>query len=103
MSDEHLFLVAIDMTDPRVDWENLVRLMRSRSLIKAFWNYIPGCFLVSTDLTSDELATEIVKITHDALLLVVAVDPATAEGWLPTQGWRWIEKRAKKPEPVDAE
>src|SRR3954471_19834231 len=103
MPDEHVYLVAVDLTDPSVDREELVRLLKRRSIIKGWWSYIPGCFLVSTALGAGELADEVIRTTNQALILVAKIDPAKVEGWLPPQAWRWIEKRATEPEAVEVD
>src|SRR4051812_7319286 len=93
MSGEHIFLVALDVLDPAVDLGKMKELLRTNPFIKGWWNHIPGCFLIDTDLDADRLTDHVRTATKDARLLVMRVDPAASEGWLPERSWEWIRRR----------
>jgi hypothetical protein len=89
-----MFMVAVDVLDPTIDLQSLKELMRTKSEIRAWWNHIPGCFLIATDWDANRLTDEVRHATHDARLLVMQVDPSVSEGWLPERSWQWIRRRA---------
>ena len=93
MSGERMFLVALDVLDPTLDLRKVKHFLRTTPSIKGWWNHIPGCFLVDTDLNADQLTDQIRTATSDARLLVMEVNPTASEGWLPERSWDWIRRR----------
>lgn len=93
MTREHMFLVAFDVLDPTVDLPKIKELLRSNSSIKGWWNHIPACFLIETDLDANRLTDQVRTATNDARLLVMEVKPTSSEGWLPEKSWEWIRRR----------
>ena len=93
MKADHIFMVAVDVTDPTIDLDGMRKIVKTSPRIHAWWNHIPGCFLIVTDTDPDQLTDEFRQATRDARLLVMEVKPSISEGWLPEQSWNWIRQR----------
>ena len=96
MATERMFVVAVDASHPDFDVVAVKSILRGSPMFSGWWNYIPGCFLVTTKSTADETADEIRRATGQASVLVIEADPKASEGWLPDRGWDWIRRREAK-------
>jgi hypothetical protein len=95
---DRLFLITVDLTDPRVDVEALQAFIQTSEMFENWWNHIPAVFIVSSSRGTDAIVERIRRLTGDAKLLVVEINPNESEGWLPDRAWRWLRKRTRETE-----
>lgn len=93
---DRIFLVVVDTTDPDMDIAALRGFITTSDEVSNWWNHIPGTYIVTTGLTVDELSDRLKSLTGDARFLVIHIDPAESEGWLPERAWRWIKRRSRE-------
>ena len=93
MVDRSMFQVSIDIRHPDYDAEAIKSLIKGNEFFKDWWHHLPGVFLVTATADAGAVAAEFRKATKDAKLLVMAVDPARSDGWLPDHSWSWIRRR----------
>jgi len=93
---ERTLIIVIDAIDPTLDIEEVRRFITESSEISNWWNHIPGTYIVRTTLGADELSDRLKQHTGDVRFLVIGVDPAESDGWLPERAWRWIHRRSRE-------
>ena len=95
-----LFAVIFDRSDPSVDAAGLRGLIRQSGHFTKWWGHIPGVYLVTSDLTAEEVVEKVRQFTREASMLVIAVDASSSDGWLPEQAWPWLRK-VSAPSPAE--
>ena len=101
MSDrrmDRLMIVTLDITDPRLEIEEVRKLITSDENISNWWNHIPGVYLVTTNCDAEELSERIRPLLNETSFLAMEVNPAESEGLLPKRAWRWIRRRSRERE-----
>ncbi len=88
-----MFMIAIDTLSPMFDPVAVKERLKASPVIESWWHHIPGCFLVIASADADQITDEVRKATGDARLLVIEVNPAHSEGWMPPRSWDWIRRR----------
>ncbi len=91
------YMVTVDLLDPTLDLDALHEFIKTTPLLENWWNHIPGVFLVVSDRDASELSNAIRPFTHNARLLVMEVNPAKSDGWLPEVSWQWVRRRSTAP------
>jgi hypothetical protein len=94
------FLIAFDLLDPALNYDGAVAYIRDCSDFRAWWNHVPGVFIVTTRLRPDEISERLRTFTKDSNLLVVQVDLENSDGRLSQKAWDWINKRSPAREPA---
>lgn len=61
-----------------------------------WWHYIPNAYLVSTNLSSKQIADRIIKSLPGLLFFVTKVDLNDVNGVLHKNAWDWINNKIKK-------
>ncbi len=92
MSDRRTFIIVLDVLNPAVDLSKIKALIKTSSSFRGWWNHIPGCFLVTSERSAQEITNEIMEESGDSRLLVMEVNPRASEGWLPEQSWDWVRR-----------
>ena len=100
--DERTYVVTVDLLDPTLDLDALQEFVKTTPLLENWWNHIPGVFLVVTDHSPTELSKAMKPFTHSARLLIMEVNPAQSDGWLPEVSWKWLQRRSRKREDAAA-
>ena len=87
-------------------WSHLIALDADVAEVKAYlkndhvfthwWSYLPSVFLVTSDLTANEITDRLRPVTGEASFLVSRVNLDDTEGWLPSRSWRWIKNRMRE-------
>jgi hypothetical protein len=95
MAEETTLIVTIDVTDPDLEIARVREALTTHDRISNWWNYIPGVYLVRTELTPDQISDLIKPVAANASYLVMEVNPGHSEGWLSDRAWRWIRKRSR--------
>jgi hypothetical protein len=90
------YMITVDLLDPTLNVEALNVFITTSPFFENWWNHIPGVYLVLSDKSANEISEAIRRYTKDARLLVVEVNPAESEGWLPEVSWKWIRRRARE-------
>lgn len=98
--DKKTFLLAFDALDRDSDYDKIKDFIKNGNVFSSWWNYIPFVFLVTTDLTPRDLSASLKREIGDAGFLVIEVDPAQSDGFLPRRAWEWIKRREKEREPT---
>lgn len=91
---ERTYIVTLDALDPMVDFPAVKQAIKGSPHVRAWWNHLPGVFLVTSDLDADGVSELLRPYTRGARFLVVAVELAQSEGALSEQGWNWIVRRS---------
>jgi hypothetical protein len=94
MGNDPAFLIAFDLRDRTLDYDAAVKYILDSDDFEAWWNHMPGVFLVITRLRPDEISDRLRAFTKESNLLVVRVDLEDSEGRLSRRAWNWINKRA---------
>lgn len=92
---QQTLMVVFDVTDPELEIPDVRRVITGCAEFTNWWNHIPGTYLITTSLNAGEVAERLRPSARDARFLVIAVDPAQSEGWLPERAWRWIGRRSR--------
>ncbi|MCX7383156.1 MAG: hypothetical protein NT133_17490 [Alphaproteobacteria bacterium] len=90
--DSRNFAIVFDRSDPSVDAAGLRGLIRQSGQFSKWWGHIPGVYLVTSDLSAEDITDKVRRFTRDASMLVIAVDASSSDGWLPEQAWPWLRK-----------
>jgi hypothetical protein len=91
-----MFLIAVDLSDPTLDFQRLKSFIRDSDIFQNWWNHIPGVFLVTSTRSVETVSDEMKSMVGSARYLVMEANPAESEGWLPEQAWRWISRRERR-------
>ena len=94
------FLIAFDLLAPSVNYDGAVAYIRDCSDFNAWWNHMPGVFIVTTRLRADEISERLRAFTKHSNLLVVHVDLENSDGRLSRKVWDWINRRSSAREPA---
>ena len=57
-----------------------------------WWHYIHTTYLIVSPLDVNSLYNLIFPGVPQRYLLVVEIDPNNAQGWLPPDAWKWLQK-----------
>ncbi len=93
---EPTYLIAFDIVDPDLDLKPIKEHIRHSPEFKHWWNYLPGIYLVTTDLDPDGITERLHGMSNQASFLVIRVNPEDSQGWLPEKSWGWIKRREKE-------
>lgn len=93
MKNNHVYVIATDILDPRLDPVKLKDLIKSDPTFSAWWNHLPGVFLVTSEANAEEITDVLRTVVNKTNLLVIEANPSESEGWLPTRSWDWIRRR----------
>ena len=91
---DRTYVVTLDALDPKLDLPAAKRAIKESPHVRAWWNHLPGVFLVTSDLDADGVSELLRPYTHKARFLVVAVELAQSEGALSEPEWDWIVRRS---------
>lgn len=87
----NFYLISFDPST--IDTTALHKVIANSSSFIAWWHYLGSAYLVKT--TSKNLAgvhTEILEKWPNNRFLIIKVDPAIRNGWLPPDAWEWFKK-----------
>ena len=99
--DKKIFLLAFDGLGHEGNYDRIKDFIRNGNVFDSWWNYIPFVFLVKTDMAPRKLADSLKEVSHNASFLVIEVDPAQSDGFLPRRAWEWIKRREKEQDPTN--
>ena len=94
------FLIAFDLRDQTLEYDLALRYILDCREFEAWWNHMPGVFLVITRLSANEISNRLRAFTKQSNLLVVQADLQNSDGSLSRNAWEWIIKRATEHEPA---
>ena len=77
---ERTWIVVADATDPDLDIAEVRTFITTSGDISNWWNYIPGTYIVKSNLGPDELSDRLKPLTRDARFLVMQVEPTDPKG-----------------------
>ncbi|HTU52706.1 MAG TPA: hypothetical protein VMF62_01920 [Acetobacteraceae bacterium] len=95
------YIAVFDFSDPDIDIGKVQEFIRDGTDFAGWWNYLPATFLLQSDLDADAISAKLKPLVGEGKFLVMAVDPADSDGWLPKRGWEWIKKRARQAADAD--
>ena len=96
MKQARTYALLCNWMHSAIDFNGLARYIADSRLFDAWWNYIPYVFLVESNLNPTDIARVLSPYTKDAFLLVVEINPASADGLLPKEAWDWIRDRVQR-------
>lgn len=91
--DEKTYLISLDVADEHLDHDRVRTFIRTNPDFAAWWNHIPSLYLVRTRLSADGVSEQVEQYTNQARFLVMEVNLANSQGWLPSRSWEWITRR----------
>jgi hypothetical protein len=89
------YIAVFDISDPDIDIGKVQGFIRDSGEFPGWWNYLPATFLLRSDLDAGAISAKLKPLVGDANFLVMAVDLADSDGWLPKRSWEWIKKRTR--------
>lgn len=102
MVPKRTYVVTVNLLDPTLDLGALHEFIKTTPIFENWWNHIPGVFLVISDRDPAAISKALKPYTHNARLLVMEVNPAESDGWLPEVSWKWIRRRSAEPAEASA-
>ena len=91
---DRTYIITLDALDPVLDLPAVQQAIKESPHVQAWWNCLPGVFLVTSDLDADGVSELLRPHTRKTRFLVMAVELAQSEGALSEQGWEWILRRS---------
>lgn len=80
--------------DPyKTDAKALHQLIKNNSDITGWWHYLGSTYLLTTNKSLDAIHKSIMSQWPRQRYLLVEVDIANSNGWLPKAAWPWIHKQ----------
>ena len=98
MSENHTYIVTLDMSDPDLELKRVRTALTADDRIAKWWNYLPGVYIVQTDLSVKDVTSRVHKHAGNTSFLVSEIDLSASNGWLPDRAWKWIRRREKERE-----
>lgn len=99
---EKTYLLAFDVLESADATKAVKRLIKDSPDFPHWWNYIPGVFLLTSEMNAEQIADEIRPVSDDANFIVLEIDPNNSQGWLPEKSWEWIKRRGREKLQVNA-
>lgn len=94
LTEPRVLLLALDTAAPTLDVAALAGALAADRRIAAWWNHLPGVFLLDTRLPPSDIADLVRATTGATGFLVTEIDLARTDGWLTDTAWRWIGRHA---------
>ncbi len=86
-------LVTYDLNTPGQNYPALYEAIKS---LGDWWHYLDSTWLINTNLSANQIGERLRQcLDQNDRLLIVEIDPSTANGWLSKDAWEWIQTRAK--------
>jgi hypothetical protein len=99
----NIYSITIHPDTPAKARAALVEIIQSHEMIENWWNHLSGLYLVITQANAAALARLIEPVLQPSSFLVMRVDLADCQGWMPERGWPWIMRRVHGAPKQDAE
>jgi len=93
---DRTYVVTLDALDPMLDLAAVKQAIKGSPHVRAWWNHLPGVFLVTSGLDADGVSELLRPHVRGARFLVMAVELAQSEGALSERGWDWIVRRSDR-------
>jgi len=85
-----LYILSFDLST--ADINGLHQLIKTSQYINDWWHYLGSTYILSSNYTLDTIQNQI-KVKYPGFhFLLMEVDPKAANGWLPKDAWKWINK-----------
>jgi hypothetical protein len=99
---ERTYMLAVDAGCGFADLEHIRLYVTTSDDFSSWWNHIPFVFMLETKLDADTIGARLHAIVPNARFLLTEVKLAESQGWLPDISWKWIDKRAVAPNPLNS-
>jgi hypothetical protein len=70
----------------------LIEVLKTDERVTGWWNHLPNLYLLTSDRTAAVISDMVEPAIKPWSFLVIRVDPADAQGWLPERAWPWIQR-----------
>ena len=89
-----VYAITYDLNRPGQNYQDLYDEIKG--LGAYWWHYLDSMWLVSTNLSANQVSERIRKHcdTNDHFLVIRVV--ANYQGWLPEEAWSWINRHVKE-------
>lgn len=84
------FLLVFNTADQKYDAESAQSAVESSVLVKAWWNYFPGVYLIQIDCGPHDFAESLYNELGHVSLFMSKVNEEQFSGRLPGDAWLWI-------------
>lgn len=85
-----IHLITYDLNKPGQDYSSLFEAIKN---VGAWWHYLDSTWLVDTALSTSQVSERLrARIDENDHLLVIRVT-RDYSGWLPQEGWDWLNGR----------
>ncbi len=86
-------LVTYDLNTPGQDYRVIHEAIKS---LGEWCKPMESTWLINTNLSANQISERLRQcLDQNDRLLIVEIDPSTANGWLSKDVWEWIQTRAK--------
>ncbi|GAN77271.1 hypothetical protein [Acidisphaera rubrifaciens] len=102
LTEPRVLLLALDTAAPTLDVAALAGVLAADRRIAAWWNHLPGVFLLATRVPPSDIADLVRATAGGAGFLVTEIDLARTDGWLTDTAWHWIGRHAAAPRAIPA-
>jgi len=84
-----VLLVSYDLKKPGKDYSGLYEALKKAY---GWWHYLESCWLLKTDLLSQQWFERIKPHMDDNDFLLIIEVTRDYNGWLPQKAWDWINE-----------
>src|SRR5262249_9789106 len=99
--EEATYLLCSEAMEPATD-EAIYNYVRDAAHIKAWWNYIPGVFILRTARPLQQLQSDFYPFFAGKKFLLISVNPFQTAGWLTRSAWDWLNTGGEGAPPTNA-
>ena len=85
------YALMFDVTDS-LDYNEIHKKIINIPNLYSWFHYLQSSYILISEEDSYFLTQEIIKIMPNKRFLLLRVDLASRNGWMPKEAWEWIEK-----------
>lgn len=89
-----LYIITYNSDAPfnKVNFHSYILSLYTAGYISDWWHHIGETYIVASSRNVNDLYGVIFPGVPQRNLLIIEVNPKNAQGWLPKQGWEWLNK-----------
>lgn len=96
MSKIYLITYKSDINFNKVIFHNYINSLFKNGHISDWWHYTDATYLIASNLKVNQLYNSVFPGVPRRYLLIIEVNTNNAQGWLPMDAWRWLQKYQSK-------
>lgn len=95
MNRNFTYLLVYDQKSSNINSKVLHQYVSDSKHINGWWHHLPGVYIFNSPLSADELAEQFKNVLDFSKFLIVEINSANSNGWLPQKAWNWLQTEAK--------